>query len=175
MEQNEQEKNLPVPAEEKPGLVKATRDFFGNALSTVKGKDLSAMVEEFSSEMTVVAEGLSEDQAQLHELYQSLSAQQTIDKEELREDIARVSDAVQQASDRAQKAEQLLEKVQKDVDRLQKEIDRQQDAFAQYTKKAEEKKARKLDNMSGMIRQLTWLVGVAGGAWIIVTILNLFK
>ena len=174
MEQNEQE-NLPVPAEEKPSLVKATRDFFGNALSTVKGKDLSALVEEFSSEMTVVAEGLSEDQARLHELYQSLSAQQTIDKAELREEIARVSDAVKQANDRAQKAEQLLDKVQKDVDHLQKEIDRQQDAFTQYTKKAEEKKVRKLDNMSGLIRQLTWLVGVAGGAWIIVTILNLFK
>lgn len=173
MEQNE---NLPVPQpEEKGGLVKATRDFFGNALSTVKGKDLSAMVEEFSSEMTLVAEGLSEDQARLHELYQSLSAQQTVDKNEAREDVSRVSDALKETADRVVKAETLIVSLQKDIDRLGADLLRQKDSLDQYVKKAEEKKPRKLDNMAGLIRQLTILVGVGGGAWIIVTILNLLK
>ena len=167
--------NLPAAPGEKPGIVKATKDFFGNALSTVKGKDLTTMVEEFSSEMTIVAEGLSEDQAKLHELYQNLSAQQTIDREETEADVSRVADAIKETSERLQKTENLLESARKDIEHLQKEIDRQQDTFTQYTKKAEEKKVRKMDNLSGMIRQLTILVGVAGGAWIIVTILNLFK
>ena len=71
------EERLPAAQEElaeKPGFMQATKDFFGNALSTVKGKDLSVLVEDFSSEMTLVAEGLSEDQAKLHELCQSMSA-----------------------------------------------------------------------------------------------------
>ena len=167
--------HLPAVPEEKPNLVKATKDFFGNALSTVKGKDLTALVEEFSSEMTLVAEGLSDDQARLHDLYQNLSSQQTIDKEETEAGIQRVADAVKETGDRIKKAESLLTTMRQDLDHLQKEIDRQQDAFTQYTKKAEEKKVKKMDNLSGMIRQLTWLVGVAGGAWIIVTILNMFK
>lgn len=167
--------NLPAAPEEKPNIVKATKDFFGNALSTVKGKDLTALVEEFSSEMTLVAEGLSDDQAKLHDLYQSLSAQQTIDRSETEADVSRVADAIKETSERVQKTESLLEAVRKDIDHLQKEIDRQQDAFTQYTKKTEDKKVRKMENVSGLIRQLTWLVGVAGGAWIIVTILNLFR
>ena len=85
------------------------------------------------------------------------------------------SNAVKETGDRIKKTESLLTTMRQDLDHLQKEIDRQQDAFTQYTKKAEEKKVKKMDNLSGMIRQLTWLVGVAGGAWIIVTILNLFK
>ena len=39
----------------------------------------------------------------------------------------------------------------------------------------DERTARYAGTLSGLIRQLTILVGVAGGAWIIVTILNLFK
>lgn len=167
--------NLPAAPEEKPNIVKATKDFFGNALSTVKGKDLTAMVEEFSSEMTLVAEGLSEDQARLHDLYESLSAQQTIDKSETEADVSRVADAVRETSDRVQKTESLLTRLQTDIEHLQKEIDRQQDAFTQYTKKTEDKKARKLENLSGVLRQLTWLAGIAGGSWIIVTLLNLFR
>ena len=174
MDQTEKD-SLPAAPEEKTNLVKATKDFFGNALSTVKGKDLTTLVEEFSSEMTLVAEGLSDDQARLHDLYESLSAQQTIDKSETEADVSRVADAVKETSERVQKTELLLEAVRKDIDHLQKEIDRQQDTFTQYTKKTEEKKVRKMENFSGLIRQLTWLVGVAGGSWIIVTILNLFK
>ncbi len=167
--------NLPAAPGEKPNLVKATKDFFGNALSTVKGKDLTSLVEEFSSEMTLVAEGLSEDQARLHDLYQNLSAQQTIDRAEAEADVSRVSDTLKETSDRVQKAESTLDSLRKEIDHLQKEIDRQQDAFTQFTKKTEEKKNRKTDNLSGLIRQLTWLVGIAGGAWIIVTLLNLLR
>ena len=155
------EVSAPLPAEKQPGLVQATKDFFGNALSTVKGKDLAAMVEDFSSEMTLVAEGLSDDQAKLHELYQSVAAQQTMDREELSVAIDQVSDAVASANDRIGTLETGIEKLQKSLTNLEK--------------KTEEQKKKKLDTLSGLIRQLTILVGVAGGAWIIVTILNLFK
>ena len=56
---NDKAELTPVPQEnltaEKPaGFVQATKDFLGNALNTVKGKDLGALVEDFSSEMTLV-------------------------------------------------------------------------------------------------------------------------
>ena len=94
---NQEQQMVPSPAEalpaEKPvGFVQATKDFFGNALNTVKGKDLSTLVEEFSSEMTLVAEGLSEDQAKLHELCQSVAAQQTVDREELDQTIRQAAE-----------------------------------------------------------------------------------
>ena len=170
-----EKENLPAAPEEKVGLVQATKDFFGNALSTVKGKDLTSLVEEFSSEMTLVSEGLSEDPARLHDLYESLNAQQTVDKSETQEDVSRVSDALKETSDRVKKTETVLEGLQKDLDKLRADLKTQQDTFAQYTKKAEEKKAKKLDTLQGLIKQLTWLVGIGGGAWIIVTILNLFR
>lgn len=160
-EQLSAEQNEVVPAEKQPGIVQATKDFFGNALSTVKGKDLSAMVEDFSSEMTLVAEGLSEDQAKLHELCQSVAAQQTVDREELSLAIDQMSDAMASANDRIGSLETGVLKLQKTLEQLEK--------------KTEEQKKKKMDTLSGLIRQLTILVGVAGGAWIIVTILNLFK
>ena len=67
--------SLPAVPEEKPNLMKATKDFFGNALSTVKGKDLTSLVEEFSSEMTLVAEGLCEDQRLLRREVDQIIAQ----------------------------------------------------------------------------------------------------
>ena len=150
-----------LTAEKPGGLVQATKDFFGNALSTVKGKDLSAIVEDFSSEMTLVAEGLSEDQAKLHELCHSLAAQQTVDREELDREIDGINAAADQANERIGALETGILKLQKSLEQLDK--------------KTEERKKHKLDTLSGLIRQLTILVGVAGGAWIIVTILNLFK
>ena len=150
-----------LPAEKPAGFVQATKDFFGNALSTVKGKDLSTLVEVFSAEMTLVAEGLSDDQAKLHELCQSVAAQQTIDKEELTQSIQQINDAASSADERIKTLEANVKKLQTSIE--------------QFEKKTEEKKKNKFDHLSGLIRQLTILVGVAGGAWIIVTILNLFR
>ncbi len=149
-----------LPAEKPAGFVQATKDFFGNALNTVKGKDLSTLVEDFSSEMTLVAEGLSEDQAKLHQLCQSVAAQQTVDREELEQSIEKISDAVASANQRIGTLETGITQLSKNLE--------------QFEKKTEEKKKHKLDSLSGIIRQLTILVGVAGGAWIIVTILKMF-
>ena len=49
----------PAQPAQKPGLVKSAKEFFGNAFGQGKNQDLSALVEEFTSEMTLVAEGLS--------------------------------------------------------------------------------------------------------------------
>ena len=57
------ENTLAAPEEpaKQPGLVRGARDFIENTLSTLKGKDMNQAVEEFTGEMTLVIEGLSED------------------------------------------------------------------------------------------------------------------
>lgn len=61
-------------AGKKPGLMRGARDFLENTWSSLKGKDLNQAVEEFTSEMTLVAEGLSEDQNALRKKAEKLSA-----------------------------------------------------------------------------------------------------
>ena len=117
------ERNEALPAEKPAGIVQATKDFFGNALSTVKGKDLSTLVEDFSSEMTLVAEGLSEDQAKLHELCQSVAAQQTIDREELDQAIGQVSDTMASANERIGVLETAVQKLQKTLEQIEKKTE----------------------------------------------------
>ena len=80
-----QEKDLLPKAGEDPALkappkkdlVQSARDFLGNAFGG-KNTDLNATVEQFTAEMTLVAEGLSQDQTRLSEQADRLSAQQTL-------------------------------------------------------------------------------------------------
>ena len=58
----------------KPGLMRGARDFIENTWSSLKSKDLNQAVEEFTSEMTLVAEGLSEDQNALRRDGEKLAA-----------------------------------------------------------------------------------------------------
>ena len=108
----EEEKTL---ATEKP---KKTTLWDG-ALKMVKGENTNQLIEQFTAEMTLVAEGLCEDQ--------------TKDLTELR---SRLSPLEKQAAKPQVK---------------------------------EKKKA------TSVIRDLTWLVGIAAAAWVIVTIINAIK
>ena len=158
-----QEDQLPAVDEaagKKPGLVRGARDFFENTFATLKGKDLSQAVEEFTSEMTLVAEGLSEDQAALRQDVDMLSAQQTLLEEKLlrsgkdtKEDLSELREALKQNAKQA-------EALQKRLDSLEKEL------------KDAEKKPKKM-GLGQILRQATWMVGIICGAWVVVTILNL--
>ena len=64
--------------EKKTGLMRGAKDFFENTFATLKGKDLNQAVEEFSGEMTLVVEGMSEDLASLRQYADKTSAQLTI-------------------------------------------------------------------------------------------------
>ena len=58
-------------------LVQQAKTFMNGVLSPLKGKDVGQLVEDFTAEMTLVIEGLSEDQTKLAQDTQRLSAQQT--------------------------------------------------------------------------------------------------
>lgn len=142
---------LPVPQEEKKDLVHSARDFVNNIFQPLKGKDLAQAVEEFTAEMTLVAEGLSEDQERLSQQTDKLSAQQTILEETM---LSRLHDG-----------DVSLGEIKKELRAMQKRLDK-------IEKAAADKKISKVSGFTTMLRQATWLVGLAVGGWVAVTLIN---
>lgn len=145
--------NLPAPQEEKKDLIHSAKDFVTNIFQPLKGKDLGQAVEEFSAEMTLVAEGLSEDQERLSQQTEKLSAQQTILEETM---LSRLHDA-----------DCALNEMRKEMKALQKRLEKAEKAVA-------DKKISKVNGFTGMLRQATWLVGIVVAGWIAVTLIKAF-
>lgn len=152
---NQEEENVLVPEteEQKKNMMQTAKDFMTGVLHPLKGKDLGQLVEDFTSEMTLVAEGLSEDQQKLFRETDKLSAQQT------------------------ELEQQLLDGLH-DADVENKELRKQVQALSTRLEKAEkliaEKKLKKSDGLLSIIRQATWLVAIFSAAWVIVTIIRAF-
>ena len=146
--------NLPAAEEatgKKPGLVRGARDFIENTFQSLKGKDMNQAVEEFTSEMTLVVEGLSEDQNGLRRDVDSASAQLTLLEEKvLRQDKDRRADM----SD----LQEELKQAKKRLDSLEKSL------------REAEKKPQKM-GLGQILRQATWMVGILCVSWIVVTVL----
>ncbi len=148
---NMEQENLPAVPEEKKDLIHSAKDFVNNIFQPLKGKDLNLAVEEFTSEMTLVIEGLSEDQERTAQQVDQLSARQTILEESL--------------LSRLEETELALSDAQKEMKALQKKLEKAEKAAA-------DKKISKVSGFTGMLRQATWLVGIAVGGWIIVTLIK---
>ena len=148
---NMEQENLPAVPEEKKDLIHSAKDFVNNIFQPLKGKDLNQAVEEFTSEMTLVIEGLSDDQERTAQQVDQLSARQTILEESL--------------LSRLEETELALSDAQKEMKALQKKLEKAEKAAA-------DKKISKVSGFTGMLRQATWLVGIAVGGWIIVTLIK---
>lgn len=135
---------------------KKPRTLWESALKVVKGDSTEQLVEQFTAEMTLVAEGLYDDQARLKR-----------EVELLRQEQDRLSQRVgseQQAQEAA-----LME--------AQRDLDRRLDDFARRLSAMEAKlsaKPKKM-RMDGLVGQLTVLACIVCGSWVLVTILNLFR
>lgn len=135
---------------------KKPRTLWESALKVVKGDSTEQLVEQFTAEMTLVAEGLYDDQARLKR-----------EVELLRQEQDRLSQRVgseQQAQEAA-----LME--------AQRDLDRRLDDFARRLSAMEAKlsaKPKKM-KMDGLVGQLTVLACIVCGSWVLVTILNLFR
>ena len=133
--------------------MRGARDFIENTWSSLKSKDLNQAVEEFTSEMTLVAEGLSEDQNALRRDGEKLAAR--MDKLAERQKIG--EDSVKALQDQ-------LEQERRRGDALQKRLDDMEKAL----------KAKPLKpGLTAILRQATWGVGIICAAWVIVAILKL--
>lgn len=93
---------LPAVQEEKKANKLTAREFVNNLFQPLKSKDLNQAVEDFSAEMTLVIEGMSEDLEQLTRQTQELSAQQTI-ADEAAADVQKELKALQKRLDKMEK------------------------------------------------------------------------
>ena len=135
-------------------IVQSAKDFMNGVLSPLKGKDIGQLVEDFTAEMTLVAEGLSEDQHKLSQETERLSAMQT----ELEQ---RMLDGFHDTGVTSDETRAQIKDLRSRLDKIEKQL---QDK--------KELKTKKSDGITGMLRQATWLVAIASVAWIVVTIIN---
>lgn len=126
---------------------------WSNALKAVKGDSTAQMVEEFTSEMTLVAEGLCEDQARLRQSVEELRREEDRSAQRLTSEVQAIETAIREN--------------QRDTDQR---LDDMQRRLAVLENRANSR-SKKND---GIIRQLTMLASIICGTWLLVTILNLF-
>ncbi len=138
---------------DKKNIMQSAKDFMNGMLSPLKGNDIGQLVEDFTAEMTLVAEGLSEDQQKLSQETERLSAQQT--------------ELEQRMLDGLHDAEVSADELKLEITALRSRLEK---AEKQLEKK--EQKAKKGDGLAGILRQATWLVAIFSVAWIIVTIIH---
>ncbi len=151
---SKQEENALIPEAAAPkGVIQSAKDFVNGVLSPLKGKDVGQMVEEFTSEMTMVAEGLSEDQEKLARETDRLSVQQT--------------ELEQKMLDGFHDQDVTADEMRREIDTLKSRLDKAE-------KLLREKKGKKSEGLAGILRQATYLVAIGAGAWVIVTLINAF-
>ena len=144
---------MALPTEEKTNKP----SLWNQALKVVKGDSTKELVEQFTQEMTLVAEGLCEDQARIRKTVDGIIREAEGQKQKAEQDY---QDVLRQ-----------LEAHEEDTRVRLEELSRRIAALEKPAKK--EKKAR-VRFGPDMISRLTLLAGIVCGTWIIVTILNLF-
>ena len=125
------------------------------ALKMVKGENTNQLIEQFTAEMTLVAEGLCEDQTKLRREVDGMMTQE--------------DQRIQKLESRIELLETSLEEERRAHDRDLTELRGRLSALEKQAAKPAVKEKKK---SAGIIRDLTWLVGIAAAAWVIVTIVN---
>lgn len=126
-----------------------------SALKAVRGGNTDHLVEEFTAEMTLVAEGLAEDQSRLRDAVERIG---------IRQDRAE-----QRTANELEALETMLRESQRDADVRMDELSRRLDALE-----------RKVNDRSkhprglAALDRVTLIVSIAAGAWILTTLIGLF-
>lgn len=128
----------------KSGLVERSKELIDSAVSSLKGKDMNALVEEYTQEVTLVLEGISSDLTELSEKEKLNAANQTILEENVRSNARETADK--------------LNALQKRVEALEK--------------KTETK--RQKGTVTGALKQVTWIAAILASAWVITALLRTF-
>lgn len=142
---------------EEKTLTEKPKKLWDGALKMVKGENTNQLIEQFTAEMTLVAEGLCEDQTKLRKEVDGLVTQE--DKR------------IQKLESRINLLETSLEEERKAHDRDLTELRNRLSPLERQAAKAPVKEKKKAGTI---IKDLTWLVGIAAAAWVIVTIINTF-
>ena len=143
--------------EEKTLTEKPRKTLWDGALKMVKGENTNQLIEQFTAEMTLVAEGLCEDQTKLRREVDDMTTQE--------------DRRIQKLESRIDLLENSLEEERKAHD---KDVTELRNRLSSLEKQAAKIPVKEKKKSGTIIRDLTWLVGIAGAAWIIVTIMNVF-
>ena len=140
-------------AEKLADIIKKPKELLGGAIKAIKGPDVQQLVDTFTGEMTVVVEGLYDDQMRLRKEVEALTLSQENFLREL----------LESREETEAKCEQSLKELACRMTDLQKRV--------QALEASKGKQAKK----NGVLSQVTVLAAIVAGAWIIVTLLNLLK
>ena len=140
---------------EQTGLMDKPKKLWNGALKMVKGENTNQLMEQFTSEMTLVAEGLCEDQTRLRREVDGMMTDE--------------DRRIQKLDSRIAVMESTLEEERAAHDRDMTEM---RNRLAALEKKAAKEPAKEKKKGGTLIRDLTVLVGIAAAAWVIVTLLN---
>ena len=140
---------------EKAAAAAKPRKLWDGALKMVRGENTTQLIEDFTAEMTLVAEGLCEDQGNL--------------RREIEKFVTEEDRRIQALQTQLDAAESTLEEERKAHDRDLTEL---RNRLSYLEKKEKEKPAPEKNRKRNMIHDLTVLVSIAAIAWIIVTLLN---
>ena len=143
-------------AEEKT-LAEKPKKLWDGALKMVKGENTTQLIEQFTAEMTLVAEGLCEDQSKLRREVDSMMTEE--------------DRRTQKLESRINLLESTIEEERKNHDQDVTELRNRLAALEKKNARAPVKERKKAGTIIG---GLTVLVGIAAAAWVIVTILDVF-
>ena len=143
-------------AEEKT-LAEKPKKLWDGALKMVKGENTTQLIEQFTAEMTLVAEGLCEDQSKLRREVDSMMTEE--------------DRRTQKLESRINLLESTIEEERKNHDQDVTELRNRLAALEKKNARAPVKERQKAGTIIG---GLTVLVGIAAAAWVIVTILDVF-
>ena len=133
---------------------------WNQALKAVKGDSMNEMVEQFTQEMTLVAEGLCEDQARLRRAVDGLLKESEGQRNRSEQDY---QELVRQLAEHQKETKTRLDELARRISALEKPAER----------KHAKLNARSL--FSGdMLGRVTLLASIVCGTLLIVTILRLF-
>ena len=135
----------------------AKPSLWNQALKVVKGDNMSDMVEQFTQEMTLVAEGLCEDQARLRKAVDGLIREAEGQRGKAEQDY---QDLLRQINDNQKETKSRLEDLSRRMAALEKPAAKQQKGIFSLG--------------TDVISRLTLLAGIVCGTWLLVTILKLF-
>lgn len=133
------------------------RKFLSNALKTVKGENTKELIEQFTAEMTLVAEGVCDDQARLRSQVDALSAE--VDRNR------------QQASGGVEALETSLREMQRDTDQKLDSLISRVNAL-EHSLKKESKHGKRRWFSGNTLSQLTLLAAIICGALVLYKLLD---
>ena len=143
---------------EEKTLTEKPKKLWDGALKMVKGDNTNQLIEQFTAEMTLVAEGLCEDQTKLRKEVDDMTGQE--------------DRRIQKLESRIDLLETTLEEERRVHD---KDVTELRNRLSPLEKQAAKQPAKEKRKAGSIIRDLTWLVGIAAAAWVIGTIINAIK